>query len=224
LHGRFLQQDTILGDSLGQHYLFCGQNAVVRVDSNGEAWNEASGSRQVGDALRSEAAFLRNRIKEADAWWRPKGKEIKGYEKRLEEIGQLLKNYDWQIARLPEADPDAQRLHDSTDENSLLEQWADFQAGVGDSLTLDLTSLIRSYFEIGNVNKCGKAYKVGEYTEVAAVSNAGMIRSRVASYTMTRGLAYLKSSEKLNSVYDAMNRRTNSNRLRTWQPTSTTMR
>jgi hypothetical protein len=168
------------------------------VDADGAAWTDAPGSGSVADALRSEQAFLENRIREADAWWRPEGKEIKGYRRRIEEIQLLLKNYDGNRARLPSSDPNAARLQDCEDKKSWLENLSDFSAGWGDTLTTipftdwSLTQGWRQLWGYNDVVDRGSGwYTAGQVTGTAhlfALGGAG--GARAAARGPAAGLEY----------------------------------
>jgi len=154
---------------------------------------------EVINALRSEALFLQNRIKEADAWWRPKGREIRGYERRLEEIDILIMNHQGKRARLPSEDPFAKRLHDDTnDEKSGLENAADFFAGWGDTLSFNLTKkargLMGDWWDIGGVDTESGWYAAGEWTGTAqGFFFGGAHAGRNALYQMAgRGRGFWK--------------------------------
>ena len=171
--GRFLQNEPDLERRSQEHYVYCAQNPVIRVDADGAAWTDAPGSGAVADALRSEQTFLQNRISEADAWW-GKSKEVRGYERRLEEIKLLLQNYQGNRARLPSSDPNACRLQDVEDEKGWLEDWADFFGGWGDTLTSipftdwSLTKGARQLFGTDDrVDTSSGWYTIGQVTGTA---------------------------------------------------------
>jgi RHS repeat-associated protein len=191
--GRFLQNDTIILPGRMEQYLYCGQNPIIRVDENGDEWSDsANAAYEVSKALLDERASLANRIKEASSWWY-KSKEVRGYERRVEEINLILNNYTGKYARLPSTDPNACRLQDVEDAKGWAENWADFFAGAGDSLTFGLTGWIRDYFDLGHVDKSSGAYRAGEYTEIAveilATGGSALLKrlARGASRSAVRG-------------------------------------